>query len=64
MLKYVGNGWMHNVPARDLSDEEVIRYGGLKFLLSTGIYQEVKSMQEKNEVNHGYQGTKKNTVRG
>ena len=53
MLKYVGNGWIHGVPARDLSDEEVKRYGK-KRLLDSGLYIEKKTNIEKSEVKHGH----------
>ena len=59
MLKYVGNGFIDNVPARDLSDEEVKKYGE-KALLDSGLY--IKTSIEK-EVKHGYQSTAKNTDR-
>ena len=40
MLKYVGNGsWLPGVPARDLSDAEVKRFGRA-FLLESGLYTE------------------------
>lgn len=41
MLIYVGGkvGWLSGVPARDLSDEEVARYGRER-LLASGLYAE------------------------
>ena len=59
MLKYIGNGWIHGIPARDLSDEEVQKYGK-KQLIESGLYIEAN----KSEVKHGYQGTKKIAIRG
>ncbi len=37
-LKYVGSGSLPNVPARDLNDEEVARFGGEAMLLQSGLY--------------------------
>lgn len=37
-LRYVGNAFLPNVPARDLTEEEVKEYGGEKFLLESGLY--------------------------
>ncbi len=61
MLKWAGvNGWIDGVPARDLTDEEVKKYG-MKRLLDSGLYIKVI---EKSEVDNGYQSVKKNIVRG
>ena len=38
MLKYIGNGSLPGIPARDLSDREVEVYGGEESLLATGLY--------------------------
>jgi len=51
MLKYVGNGWIHGVPARDLSDEEAKKHGK-KRLLESGLYIEIKEAKT-SEVKHG-----------
>ena len=59
MLKYIGNGWIDGIPARDLNDDEVKKYGE-KVLLDSGLYK--KASIEK-EVKHGYQSTPKNTSR-
>jgi len=32
-LRYVGKGWADGIPARDLTAEEVEKYGGAEFLL-------------------------------
>ena len=45
-MKWKGNGFYVNVPARDLSAEEVERYGR-EFLLSLGLYEEVETPQPK-----------------
>jgi len=42
MLKYIGDGFIPGIPARDLSAEEVKQYGGEKYLLSTGLYEKSK----------------------
>jgi len=40
MLKYRGQGdFRAGIPARDLTDEEVEKFGGERFLLSTGLYE-------------------------
>lgn len=56
MLKFVGdNAHLDNIPARDLNDEEVKKYGK-KRLLESGLYKEVKTESiEKDEVKHGHQ---------
>ena len=59
MLKYIGNGFIDNVPARDLSDEEVKKYGE-KVLLDSGLY---KKADIEKEVKHGYQSTAQNSDR-
>jgi len=38
MLKYIGKGFIPGIPARDLSAAGVKKHGGVKFLLSTGLY--------------------------
>lgn len=37
-LKYTGGGFIPNVPARDLTEEEVKIYGGADALVKTGLY--------------------------
>ena len=46
MLKYVGNGSLADIPARDLTDDEVKQFGE-SFLLSTGLYVKVEVKQSK-----------------
>jgi hypothetical protein len=46
MLKYVGNGSLADIPARDLTDDEVKQFGEA-FLLSTGLYVKVEVKQSK-----------------
>jgi len=60
MYKYIGNGWIHGVPARDLSDEEAKKYG-IRQLLESGLYIKVI---EKSEVNDGNKSTETYTTRG
>lgn len=50
MLKYIGNGAalvIEQVPARDLTDQEVIEYGGETFLLSSGLYAKPAQVPQK-----------------
>lgn len=45
-MKYIGNGnFLPNVPARDLTEEEVKQFGK-KFLLDSGLYKEIKKKEE------------------
>jgi len=39
-LKYIGKakGFLPGAPARDLSDDEVKEYGGVRLLIGTGLY--------------------------
>lgn len=46
MLKYIGNGSLAGIPARDLTDDEVEQFGE-EFLLSTGLYVKVEAKQSK-----------------
>ena len=39
MLVFNGKGFIPGIPARDLSEAEVKKYGGVKYLLSLGIYE-------------------------
>jgi len=41
ILKYIGNGFIDGVPARDLTAEEVKKYGKDR-LLKSGLYVEVE----------------------
>jgi hypothetical protein len=50
MLKYIGNGFIPGIPARDLSDDEVKKHGGVKLLLSTGLYAKPKKEKKKIEI--------------
>ena len=52
MLKYIGNGFVPGIPARNLSEAEVKKYGGVDFLVSTGLFEEpikVKKVKPKIE---------------
>ena len=44
MLKYVGGGFLRGVPARDLKDDEVARYG-YAYLVRSGLYVPMKPVQ-------------------
>ena len=39
-LIYIGKGFLPGIPARDLSAEDVKKYGGKSALLDTGLYAE------------------------
>lgn len=41
-MKYLGWGFIPGIPARDLTDEEVERFGA-KLLEDSGLYQKTKS---------------------
>ena len=59
MLKYIGNGFIPGIPARDLGEDEVKKYGGVKFLLSTGLFAKPKKKKEiKIVVEEGNNGRK------
>ena len=47
-MKYLRNGFMAGVPARDLSEDEVKKYGK-KRLLESGLYEEVRKPRIKKE---------------
>lgn len=48
MLKYIGHSSLPGIPARDLTETEVSRFGKA-YLLTTGLYVEVKMKQPKYE---------------
>lgn len=52
-LIYIGNGSLRGIPARDLSIEEVEKYGGVDYLISTKLYEKPMS-------NKSYLGGKEN----
>ena len=47
-MKYLHNGFLAGVPARDLNDDEVKKYGK-KRLLDSGLYEEVRKPRIKKE---------------
>lgn len=49
MLKYNGKGYYPGVPTKDLTDEEVEKYGGEEFLLSLHpqIYEKIEKPVKK-----------------
>ena len=49
-LRWKGNGFYVKIPARDLSAEEVQKYGGREFLLSLGLYEEVEQPKPKAKI--------------
>lgn len=42
-LKYTGTGFLPDIPARDLTDEEVAQHGGAEALIATGLYSAGKA---------------------
>lgn len=38
-MRYIGKASIHGIPARDLSEREVERYGGAILLEATGLYE-------------------------
>lgn len=65
MLKYNGKGYIPGIPARDLTDDEVEKYGGEDELLKLGIYEKPKAQTGKKgkrnytlKAETGYLGTK------
>ena len=46
MLKYIGKGFIAGIPARDLTDAEVKKYGGVKVLVSTGLFEKPKKSKK------------------
>jgi hypothetical protein len=40
MLRYIGKGFLPGIPARNLSKAEVKKYGGVTYLVSTGLFIE------------------------
>ena len=45
MLKYLGSGFIANVPARDLTDGEAKQYGEGR-LIASGLYQKPKEIKQ------------------
>lgn len=64
-LEYIGKASIPHVPARDLSAEEVEKYGGVERLVKTGLYAEYILKEEATEeaINGWYQETKEDPVR-
>ncbi len=55
MLKYIGQGFIPGIPARDLKDHEVEKFGE-EFLLKTGLFakpEEKILVEEIEEVEEG-----------
>lgn len=54
MLRYTGGGyggWLPGIPARDLTDEQVEAYGGVEFLVGTGLYEVTTEVVTTNDTN-------------
>ena len=41
-MNYIGKAWKRGIPARNLSAEEVEKYGGVELLTKTGLYEVVR----------------------
>ena len=50
MLKYIGKGFIPGIPGRDLTDAEVKKYGGVKVLLETGLFEKPKKSKKREYV--------------
>ena len=50
MLKYIGKGFIPGIPARDLSGDEIKKYGGIKFLLATGLFERPRQERDRPKV--------------
>ena len=46
-LKWNGKGFVYHIPARDLTEEEVEKYGGERALLKLGIYERVEQPKKR-----------------
>lgn len=53
MYKYIGNGFIDGIPARNLSDEEARKYG-VRQLVESGLYIKAKTIADKSEVKDGH----------
>jgi len=58
MLKWIGHqqgvAGLPNIPARDLSEDEVLRFGGEKVLIATGLYEKTAKPKEAKPVVERY----------
>lgn len=49
MLKYNGRGFLHGIPARDLTPKEAEKYGGVDALVQSGLYEIIESKPKKQQ---------------
>lgn len=56
MLKYIGKSFIIGIPARDLTDEEARKFG-VKRLVATGLYKEVRKTKLKETVKQAVEDT-------
>lgn len=47
MLRYNGKGFLPDIPARDLTDEEVKTLGGEEYLLASGLFEKDEPVKPK-----------------
>lgn len=59
-LRWTGAGFLHGIPARDLSEDEVKQFGK-KYLLTTGLYEEVKDVAPETQAEEVDNGRSKRT---
>lgn len=45
-MNYIGKAWKRGIPARNLSAEEVEKYGGVELLEKSGLYEVVKERKK------------------
>lgn len=48
MLKYNKKGFIAGIPARDLADDEVAKYGRAR-LMESGLYDEIEEKKQKSK---------------
>jgi len=49
-LKYIkGSGHLVGVPSRDLSDDEIKKYGGIKYLVDSGKYKKIATEKKESK---------------
>jgi len=52
MLRYIGKGYLVGVPAKNLTSEEVEKYGKRR-LLESGLYIEIKKSRKETRIEAG-----------
>lgn len=57
MLKFIGNGWLIGVPARNLTEAEASQFGGEEKLLESGLYEKSQDIAAEDVVAEVMQDT-------